>query len=58
MKLASCSEPNTIRPDGSRTVSLVPGLLKDKVLALLKSLHQKPRARLVPRGRAAPARHW
>lgn len=27
---------------------LVPGLLKDKVLALLKSLHQKPRARLVP----------
>jgi len=27
---------------------LVPGLLKDKVLALLKSLPQKPRARLVP----------
>jgi ATP-dependent helicase HrpA len=27
---------------------LVPGMLKDKVLALLKSLHQKPRARLVP----------
>ena len=27
---------------------LVPGLLKGKVLALLKSLHQKPRARLVP----------
>jgi ATP-dependent helicase HrpA len=27
---------------------LVPGMLKDKVLALLKSLHQKPRGRLVP----------
>jgi ATP-dependent helicase HrpA len=27
---------------------LVPGMLKDKVLALLKSLHQKPRSRLVP----------
>ncbi len=27
---------------------LVPGMLKDKVTALLKSLHQKPRARLVP----------
>ncbi|UZG42926.1 ATP-dependent RNA helicase HrpA [Caldimonas thermodepolymerans] len=27
---------------------LVPGMLKDKVLALVKSLHQKPRARLVP----------
>lgn len=27
---------------------LVPGLLKDKVLALLKSLPQRPRARLVP----------
>ncbi len=27
---------------------LVPGLLKDKVIALLKSLPQKPRARLVP----------
>ncbi len=27
---------------------LVPGMLKDKVAALLKSLHQKPRARLVP----------
>jgi ATP-dependent helicase HrpA len=27
---------------------LVPGMLKDKVLALMKSLHQKPRARLVP----------
>jgi ATP-dependent helicase HrpA len=27
---------------------LVPGLLKEKVLALLKSLPQKPRARLVP----------
>ncbi len=27
---------------------LVPGLLKDKVLGLIKSLHQKPRARLQP----------
>ena len=27
---------------------LVPGLLKEKVLALLKSLHQKARSRLVP----------
>ncbi len=27
---------------------LVPGMLKDKILALLKSLHQKPRARFVP----------
>ncbi|MDE2400663.1 MAG: ATP-dependent RNA helicase HrpA [Burkholderiales bacterium] len=27
---------------------LVAGMLKDKVLALVKSLHQKPRARLVP----------
>ncbi len=27
---------------------LVPGMLKDKVVALMKSLHQKPRARLVP----------
>jgi ATP-dependent helicase HrpA len=27
---------------------LVPGMLKDKVMALVKSLHQKPRARLVP----------
>ncbi|HET9643796.1 MAG TPA: ATP-dependent RNA helicase HrpA [Burkholderiaceae bacterium] len=27
---------------------LVAGMLKDKVLALLKSLHQKPRSRLVP----------
>jgi ATP-dependent helicase HrpA len=27
---------------------LVPGLLKDKVLALVKSLHQRPRSRLVP----------
>ncbi len=27
---------------------LVPGMLKDKVLALTKSLHQKPRTRLVP----------
>ncbi len=27
---------------------LVPGILKDKVLALIKSLHQRPRSRLVP----------
>ena len=27
---------------------LVPGMLKDKVLALLKTLHQKPRSRLLP----------
>ena len=27
---------------------LVPGMLKDRVLALVKSLHQKPRARLMP----------
>jgi ATP-dependent helicase HrpA len=27
---------------------LVPGMLKDKVLSLLKTLHQRPRARLVP----------
>jgi ATP-dependent helicase HrpA len=27
---------------------LVPGMLKDKVVALVKSLHQKPRARLMP----------
>ena len=31
-----------------RSEWLVPGMLKDKVLALVKSLHQKPRARLVP----------
>jgi ATP-dependent helicase HrpA len=27
---------------------LVPGMVKDKVLALIKSLHQRPRSRLVP----------
>ena len=27
---------------------LVPGMLKDKILALLRSLHQKPRSRFVP----------
>ncbi len=27
---------------------LVPGMLKDKVMALVKSLHQRPRSRLVP----------
>ncbi|QAZ38176.1 ATP-dependent RNA helicase HrpA [Methylibium sp. Pch-M] len=32
---------------------LVPGLLKDKVLALMKSLHQRPRSRLVPLPEAA-----
>jgi ATP-dependent helicase HrpA len=31
-----------------RCAWLVPGLLKDKVLALLKTLHQRPRARLMP----------
>ena len=31
-----------------RTEWLVPGMLKDKIQALLKSLPQKPRARLVP----------
>jgi len=31
-----------------RTEWLVPGMLEAKVLALLKSLHQKPRARLTP----------
>nr|WP_259374709.1 ATP-dependent RNA helicase HrpA [Roseateles aquatilis] len=31
-----------------RTDWLVPGMLEAKVLALLKSLHQKPRARLTP----------
>lgn len=34
--------------DESRCEWLVPGMLKDKVLALLKTLHQKPRSRLVP----------
>ena len=34
---------------------LVPGLLKEKVLALLKSLPQKPRARLVPLAEFADA---
>jgi len=32
---------------------LVPGMLKDKVLALLKTLHQRPRSRLVPLPAAA-----
>src|SRR5207249_7492650 len=27
---------------------LVPGMLKDKVVALVKSLHQRPRSRLMP----------
>jgi ATP-dependent helicase HrpA len=31
-----------------RTEWLVPGMLKEKVLALLKTLHQRPRSRLVP----------
>jgi ATP-dependent helicase HrpA len=34
---------------------LVPGMLKDKVLALLKSLHQRPRSRLVPLPESAAA---
>ncbi|MEW6693477.1 MAG: ATP-dependent RNA helicase HrpA [Pseudomonadota bacterium] len=34
---------------------LVPGMLRDKVLALLKSLPQKPRARLVPLPETAQA---
>jgi ATP-dependent helicase HrpA len=34
---------------------LVPGMLKDKVLALLKTLHQRPRSRLVPLPEAAAA---
>lgn len=34
--------------DEARCEWLVPGMLKDKVLALLKTLHQKPRSRLVP----------
>ena len=34
---------------------LVPGMLKDKVLALLKSLHQKARSRLVPLPESAQA---
>ncbi|MEI8265501.1 MAG: ATP-dependent RNA helicase HrpA [Betaproteobacteria bacterium] len=34
---------------------LVPGMLKDKVLALMKSLHQRPRSRLVPLPESATA---
>ena len=34
--------------DDERCEWLVPGLLKDKVLALVKTLHQRPRSRLVP----------
>ncbi len=34
--------------DERRCDWLVPGMLKDKVLALIKSLHQRPRSRLVP----------
>ncbi|MEQ1684754.1 MAG: ATP-dependent RNA helicase HrpA [Burkholderiaceae bacterium] len=34
--------------DDERCEWLVPGMLKDKVLALVKSLHQRPRSRLVP----------
>ena len=36
---------------------LVPGMLKDKIQALLKSLPQKPRARLVPLPESATAMH-
>ncbi|MCO5123060.1 MAG: ATP-dependent RNA helicase HrpA [Rhizobacter sp.] len=34
--------------DEQRCEWLVPGLLKDKVLAIVKTLHQRPRSRLVP----------
>ena len=34
---------------------LVPGMLRDKVLALLKTLHQRPRSRLVPLPESAAA---
>jgi ATP-dependent helicase HrpA len=34
--------------DEERCEWLVPGMLKDKVVALCKSLHQKPRSRLLP----------
>ncbi len=34
--------------DELRCEWLVPGMLKDKVIALLKTLHQKPRSRLLP----------
>jgi ATP-dependent helicase HrpA len=34
---------------------LVPGMLKDKVLALVKSLHQRPRSRLMPLAEFADA---
>lgn len=34
---------------------LVPGMLKDKVVALLKSLHQRPRSRLMPLAEFADA---
>ncbi len=34
--------------DEQRCEWLVPGLLKDKVLAVVKTLHQRPRSRLVP----------
>ena len=34
--------------DGNRVEWLVPGMLKDKLQALLKSLPQRPRSRLVP----------
>ncbi len=34
--------------DEDRCEWLVPGMLKDKVLALVRTLHQRPRSRLVP----------
>jgi ATP-dependent helicase HrpA len=34
--------------DEDRCEWLVPGMLKEKVIALLKTLHQRPRSRLVP----------
>ncbi|WP_052231639.1 ATP-dependent RNA helicase HrpA [Tepidimonas taiwanensis] len=44
---------NQVSPE--RCEWLVPGLLREKVLALLKSLPQKPRARLVPLPQTAQA---
>ena len=41
--------------DEARCEWLVPGMLKDKVLALVKSLHQRPRSRLMPLAEYAKA---
>jgi ATP-dependent helicase HrpA len=43
------------RASEERAEWLVPGLLKDKVVALLKSLPQRPRSRLVPLAETAAA---